>query len=244
MEETSYVLNHEISTTAEEAFKVLRANIHFCEVNKKLKSIALTSYGQGEGKSTISLHLAISMAKANMNVLYVDADMRKPLSFKQIVSSNLKGLTNYLSGQASLDEIINKTNIDGLSCITCGSKSSNPGELILGPVFTKFMEEVTQLYDIVIVDTPPLGSVIDGAIIAAHTDGTIYVIEANKVKCKNALMAKEQLKKANVNILGVVLNKVQKTDYKSYYGNYDYYGTKKPAPKNQLIKSLRKRGQP
>lgn len=187
------------------------------------------------------------MAKSGMKVLYVDADIRKPMPFKYFMSTNLKGLTNYILGQAKLEEVINKTDIEGFDFISCGVKTNNPVELISSNKFSSFVSEVRETYDMVIIDTPPLGSVIDAALIASHVDGTIIVIEANVVKCQNALRMKEQLVRANANILGVVLNKISKSEYKNYYGSYDYYNSKKKYIKkwSQLIKNLKnlKRGE-
>ncbi len=242
MPEISYVVKYDLNQTVEEAYKVLRANIQFCESNKKIRTFALTSYGPGEGKSTTSINLSISMAKAGMRVLYVDADLRKPMPFKYFMSSNLKGLTNYILGQVKLEEIINKTDIEGFSFITCGIKVNNPGELITSVKFSNFIHGLAELFDIVIIDTPPLGSVIDAAVIAAQVDGTIIVIEANAVKCQNALRMKDQLIKANANILGTVLNKINKSEYKSYYGSYDYYSSNKKYIKkwSEVIKALKR----
>jgi capsular exopolysaccharide synthesis family protein len=247
LSEISYVIKYDLNQTVEEAYNVLRANIQFCESSKKITTLAVTSYSPGEGKSTTSINLGISMAKAGMKVLYVDADIRKPMPFKYFMSTNLKGLTNYILGQAELNEIINKTDIDGFDFITCGIKTNNPVELINSDRFSNLIREVRQIYDTVIIDTPPLGSVIDAAIIAAQVDGTIIVIEANAVRCQNALRMKEQLVKANANILGAVLNKISKSEYKNYYGSYDYYNSRKKYMKkwSQLIKNLKslKRGE-
>lgn len=240
--EELYDLKYDLPETIEEAYKVLRANIQFCEVNRKINTLAITSYGPGEGKTTTSINLSISMAKMGINVLYVDADIRKPMPFKTLVSNNLKGLSNLLMGQVELGEVITKSNIEGFSFITCGVKPENPGELIASEAFGNFVNEVKNLYDMIIIDTPPLGSVIDCAIIAAKTDGAIIVIETNAVKYRNAIMIKEQLKKANVNIYGAVLNKIDKTDYKNYYGGYDYYGSKKKYAKKwfKIFKKFKK----
>jgi len=245
--EISYVVKYDLNPTVEEAYKVLRANVQFCESSRKIRTIAITSYSPGEGKSTTSINLGISMAKAGMRVLYVDADIRKPMPFKYFMSSNLKGLTNYILGQAKLEEIINKTDISGFNFITCGIKTNNPVELITSDKFSNLIRELEKLYDTVIIDTPPLGSVIDAAVIAAQVDGTIIVIETNAVKCQNALRMKEQLVKANANILGAVLNKISKSEYKNYYGSYDYYNSRKKYIKmwSRLIKNLKslKRGE-
>ncbi|WP_010251206.1 CpsD/CapB family tyrosine-protein kinase [Acetivibrio cellulolyticus] len=243
MAEICYAVKYNLTKTAEESYKVLRANIQFCGLNKKIKTIAITSYSPGEGKSTTSINLGISMANAGMKVLYVDADIRKPMPFKYFTSSNLKGLTNYILGQVKLEEIVNKSDIDGFSFITCGVKTNNPGELISSDQFTNFLHEVEKLFDLVIIDTPPLGSVIDAAVIAAQVDGTIIVIESNAIKRINMLRMKEQLQKANANILGAVLNKISKSDYKSYYGSYDYYNSQKKYLKkwSDLLKDQKRK---
>lgn len=230
MTEISKVINlkYKLNEIVEEAYKTLRANIQFCDPNNKIKSLAITSYIANEGKSTVAINLGICMAKAGMKVLYVDADLRKPASFKYLVS-NLRGLSNYLIGNVELDEIINTTDIEGFNFITCGMRSNNPGELIASDKFIDFLFEVEKLYDFVIIDTPPMGNFIDGAIVATRTSGTIIVIESNAIKWKNAVMMKEQLQKANANIIGVVLNKINKSDYKNYYGSYKYYH----SPKNK-----------
>lgn len=217
---------YELNEIVEEAYKVIRANIQFCELNNKSKTLAITSYMPNEGKSTVAINLGICMAKAGMRVLYVDADLRKPAALKYF-ASNLKGLANYLIGHANLEKIINTTDIEGFDFIICGTKPANPSELIASDRFTVFLSEVEKLYDIIIIDTPPLGTFIDGAIVATKTSGTIIVVEANAVKWKNAMMMKEQLQKANANILGVVLNKISKPDYKYYNGGYKYYHTHK-----------------
>lgn len=226
MSEITNLQLHQLSEAAEESYKVLRANIQFYQLNRKIKTITVTSYKPNEGKSTTSINLGISMAKTGLNVLYVDADLRKPLHFKFLTNQNLNGLTNYLRGQADLEDIINQTDLNGFHFVNCGININNPDELFTSERFQSFLAEIEPLYDMIILDTPPLGSVIDGALIATQTDGTILVMESNGVKCKNALMMKDQLLKANANIIGVVLNKINKNEYKNYYGSYDYY-TKK-----------------
>ena len=167
------------------------------------------------------------MAQIGLSVLYVDADLRKPMLFKEYSRKSFKGLSNLLMKQIELKDAVRSTNVPGLFVIPCGTKPTNPAELISSQTLVEFLQAVGQQYDMVIIDTPPLGSVIDSAIIAAQTDGTIIVIASNQVKGVNAQMMKNQLKKANANILGVVLNKVDKSDYKYYYGGYDYYGKHK-----------------
>lgn len=237
-----YDIKHKLNDTIDEAYKALRANILFCKSNNRIKTIAVTSHTPGEGKTTTSINLAITMGKSGMKVLYVDADLRKPMTYKTLINTSFKGLSNYLMEKAEIEEIINSTNIEGFYFVTCGVKPPNPGELICNERFSSFLKQVREDYDIIIVDTPPLGSVIDSAVIAAQTDGTVIVIKPNTVKRRNILMMKDQLVKANANIIGVVLNKVDIVDYKSYYCGYDYYGSKKKYKKKSLRGKLLKRG--
>jgi capsular exopolysaccharide synthesis family protein len=242
MTEVKYEPEFKINESLEEAFKVLSANIHFCDPENKLKTIAITSYSSGDGKTCISTNLAYTLAKSGVKVLFVDADLRKPMLFKKLISKDFKGLSNFLLGSSSLEQIINKTQIESFHFVSCGIKTLSPGELIISPRLGDFLQKVKEIYDFVIIDTPPLGSVIDGALIASQTDAAIIVLSQNKTKCYNAVMMKEQLERANANILGAVFNKVHKMDFRNYYGGYDYIKTRKKYSRKFLkeIKNAKK----
>jgi len=243
MAKTTYNIREKLNTPSEEAYKILRSNIQFCSSDRKIRSIAICSYGSGEGKTTVAINLSISLARAGMKVLFVDADMRKPMIVKHLGSNNSSGLSNLLSGFASFDDIICNTNIDNFNLIACGPKSPNPAELIASERFGRFLEEAHNKYDMVIIDTPPLGGVIDCAVIAAQTDGVLMVIESKAVDYRCALSVKEQLDKANARILGVVLNKVDRLYYKNYYSCYGYYRAnrinKKWVRKNMQVEKVK-----
>lgn len=231
-----------LNNPAEEAYSALRTNLKFYGLDKAIKTIAVTSYSPNEGKTTTCINLSISMVKSDMKVLYVDADLRKPMLMKNLGSNDFEGLSNYLSGHTDIKEIIHSTDIHGFYYVPCGAKPFNPVELLNTERFDDFLKVVQQHFDMIVIDTPPLGSVIDCSIIAAKTDGILIVIKPNTVKYKNALMLKEQLEKSNARILGVVLNGVNKRVYKDYYSNYDYYGSKKKYAKvwlKNLIRSKR-----
>jgi len=231
-------LEFSLNEPAEEAFRTLRTNIQFCNTDKILKTICLTSCIPNEGKSVTSLNLAMSMAKAGKRVVHIDADMRKPRQYKDVSVKFNPGLSNYLSCMAELDEIISETNIDNLQLILCGPKPPNPTELLGTSRFGELLGALRERYDYVIVDTPPLGSMIDAAIIAAVTDGTILLIEYNTIDYNKALKVKEQLEKANARILGVVLNKIPKREYDDYYyydQNYYYRKSRRSRKKEKDI---------
>lgn len=206
-----------------EAFKTLRSNIEFSGNN--LKVIMFTSCTPNEGKSSVSMEVAKAFADAGYRTLLIDADMRKSVLVGRYKTGAVKkGLSQNLIGKAKATETICVTDVDNLYVIFAGPVPPNPSELLGGTTFTSLLEAVKVVFDIIIVDTPPLGSVIDAAVVAKQCDGTILVVENNAVSYKFAQRVKEQLDVADAKILGVVLNKVN-MDSKGYYGHYGkYYG--------------------
>lgn len=211
-----------LCTAAEEAYNVLRSNIQFCEFSRKIKSLVITSCIQGEGKTTTAFNLAVSMTKIGYKILLVDADLRKSAIANHFGSAHTPGLSNLISEQVNFENAIYNTNVEGLSFMPSGDKPPNPVELINTTNFDDFILKAEDRFNMVIFDTPPLASVIDSAILASKTDGILLVIKPGSVDYKMGMRVKEQLEKANARIIGVVLNKVKKRDYR-YYCNYNYY---------------------
>lgn len=209
---------------ANEAFKTLRSNILFS--GKDIKVLTLTSSTPNEGKTSVSFQLAGSFAAAGNRVLFVDADIRKSvIAGRYKVDGNVFGLTHYMTGQKELMEVICQTDIENMDIILAGPVSPNPTELLGGSLFEKLLETQRENYDYIIVDAPPLGSVIDAALIARYVDGAIIVVESGIISYKMLQRVKDQLEKSECRILGVVLNKVD-MEHDAYYGNYygKYYG--------------------
>lgn len=206
----------------EEAYKALRSNIIFSGAD--IKVIGLTSCQADEGKSSVSLNLAVSMAALGKKVIFLDADLRKSVLLGRYrINRPIKGLTHYLSGLNSHEDIIYNTNVENLHIIFSGQTPPNPSELLDSKSFTALINYLRSEYDYIFMDTPPLGIVIDAAVAAKNCDGMIMVIEHNQVSYKFAQSVKEQLEKTDTKILGVVLNKIDTTKA-GYYGNYGVYG--------------------
>ena len=162
-----------------------------------------------------------SLAESGKRVLFIDCDLRKSAIVGRCqVSQSVKGLSHYLSGQSSFADIVYSTNIHNFHIIFAGPVPPNPAELLGTNNFKVAMDKLKTVYDYIIVDTPPLGSVIDGAVIANECDGSIVVISANEVSRRFAKKVIEQLKRTNCPILGVILNKVDTKNgsYGKYYG--------------------------
>lgn len=209
----------------EEAIKTLRTNIQFAGMD--IKTITVTSCYPNEGKSDIAFQLAKEIGNMNKKVLFVDADIRKSgMMNRYQVKSRVSGLTQYLSGQVGRNEIFYNTNFPNLDIIFAGPMAPNPSELLEQASFEALMEFERSFYDYVIVDTPPIGNLIDAAVVAKQCDGAILVIESGAVSRRVAEKAKEQLEKSGCRVLGAVLNKVDMrrdryySRYSSKYSNY------------------------
>lgn len=207
-----------------ESFKSLRTNIQFCGNN--LKCIALTSCMPNEGKSIVSVELALSFADIGKKVLLIDADMRKSIMHTRYNFQPLcDGLSQYLTGQADIRDIICETQNDNLFIIPCGLFPPNPVELLAGENFKNLISTLREQYDYIIIDTPPLGAVIDAAVISTVCDGVALVIALDKVSRKIALDVKNQLERSNCKILGVIANYTE-SENKRYTSSYDRYSHK------------------
>lgn len=229
----------------EENYNSIRTNIQFS--GRNLKVIALTSAQPGEGKSTTSVNLAISFARAGFRTLLIDADTRNSVmsgTFKS--QERYDGLTSYLSGNAELSDVICDTTVDNLMVIPAGKIPPNPTSLIQNDNYERMIETVRGLYDYVIIDTPPLGLVIDAAILAHHSDASLLVTKAGEDRRRTVAKLKEQLEQSGSVFLGVILNKydIHLDKYGSYgsysgYGSYGNYG--KSEEKTKVGRGKRKK---
>lgn len=217
----------ELGFRAKEAFKTLRTNIEFS--GEAVKVIALTSATPNEGKSTVSYELARTFAQTGKKTLLIDADLRKSvMRAKQKKGSVRSGLTNYLVGKCPLDDILCRTNETNFYVIFAGPVPPNPSELLGSARFKKMVTGLRSVFDVIILDTPPIGSVIDAAIISKNCDGVAVVMSQGEISYQFAQKVREQLEAADAKVLGVILNKVDMSErsgygkyYGKYYGNYE-----------------------
>ena len=213
----------------EEYYNALCTNIQLS--GDKLKVISVTSVNPGEGKSTTSINIAWSFARAGYKTLLIDGDIRNSVMSGVFKSrEKITGLTEFLSGTTDLSHGLCDTNIENLFVVQSGSVSPNPTALLRSKNFNDMIETLRKYFDYIIVDTAPIGFVIDAAIITQKCDASILVVEAGGAKRREVQKAKSQLDQTGKPFLGVVLNKfnVQREKYGSYggYGSYGNYGKK------------------
>ena len=207
----------------EEYYNALCTNIQLS--GDKLKVISVTSVNPGEGKSTTSINIALSFARAGYKTLLIDGDIRNSVMSGVFKSrEKITGLTEFLSGTTDLSHGLCDTNIENLFVVQSGSVSPNPAALLQSKNFNDMIETLRKYFDYIIVDTAPIGIVIDAAIIVQKCDASILVAEAGVAKRREVQKAKSQLEHTGKPFLGVVLNKFDVQ--REIYGSYGNYGKK------------------
>ncbi|WP_019026759.1 polysaccharide biosynthesis tyrosine autokinase [Colwellia piezophila] len=207
-----------------EALRSLRTSLHFAMIEAKNNVIAISGPSPGVGKSFISANLGAVLAQSGQKVLIIDADMRKGYLQKQFGLVWENGLSDYLSGQQSLEQVTKKTNVEGLSIITRGQVPPNPSELLMRARFSDLIAEIKTQYDIILIDTPPILAVTDPAIVGGHAGTTLLVTRFGQNTVKEIDYARQRFEQNGIDVKGVVFNGVVKKSSNAYgyYGYYNY----------------------
>lgn len=219
------ISHHHPKSPIAEAFRMLRTNLHYADIDRKIRKIMVTSAGPGEGKSHIISNLGVTLAQAGQKVLIIDADLRRPDQHKIFQLKKEWGLTRLLQQDLPLKQAVQRFAGTGLEVLTSGPIPPNPSEMLGSQRMRDFMDSI-EGYDLVLVDTPPVLVVTDAQIIADLVDGVILVIDSGQVTIPLAQKGKETLEKARAQILGVVLNNIKPSAEDYYY--YYYYGEDRP----------------
>lgn len=217
-----------------EDYRTVRTSILLSSAERRPKAIVFTSPLIQEGKTATTVNMAVSFAQLEERVILIDSDLRKPRLHRLFKVRNINGLTGYLTGKIPLKDIINKTFIENIWLIPSGPIPPNPAELLNSRKMKDLIEEVSQVFDVVLMDSPPILAVIDAVIISSFADGAIMVVRGGKTRRKPFLTAVEELRRARANILGVVFNAADLSKegayYSKYYRYYKYraYGVEEP----------------
>lgn len=206
------------------AAKTLVANIRFASVDTPVKSIVVTSSVPNEGKTTVSHNLAVAIASGGKRCLLVECDMRRR-SMADVIGAHARyGIYAVLSGQVELADAVVSTGQTNLSFLASEPHIPNPADLLSSRRFRHLASELEKLYDYVIFDTPPVGTFVDAAVLASIADATVLVVRDHYTKRAEVVAAYEQLKKADANLIGVVLNGCESESSEYYYAYYNKDG--------------------
>lgn len=222
-----------------EAFRTVRTNISFSDIDNEITTILFTSTKQNEGKSTVIANIAYSFSKLeNSKVLLMDLDLRNPTVHKMFHVSNSYGLMDNLKNDRPLEKCIHKIE-ENIHVLSTGTMPPNPSEVLSSKRMASFLKYIKEQYDYIFIDSPPVGVVSDAAIISKIVDGVMYVVGANETDLNHAQVAIDNLKKANANIIGSVLNKYEMNQ--SSYSYYGYYYEQDDAHKGRSSKHQKKK---
>lgn len=222
-----------------EAFRTVRTNISFSDVDNEIQTILFTSTKQSEGKSTVISNVAYSFSKLeNCKVLLMDLDLRNPSVHKMFGVSNTYGLMDNLKNDRPLEKCIHKIE-ENIHVLPTGAIPPNPTETLSSKKMAKFLKDIKAHYDYIFIDAPPVGVVSDATIISSNVDGVMYVVGAKEADLSHAQVAIDNLKKADANIIGSVLNKYEMNQ--SSYSYYGYYYEQDEALGSRKARNKRKK---
>jgi tyrosine-protein kinase Etk/Wzc len=220
----SYLLSiNDPADLATEAMRSLRTSLHFAMIEAKNNILMITGPSPAVGKSFVTTNLAAVIAQSGKKVLLVDADMRKGYLHKVMRCQGEKGLSDILSGRITLFDAIQKTQLNNLHVITHGQLPPNPSELLMHENFSRFVKEISGMYDLVIFDTPPILAVTDAALVGSQAGTTLMVTRYGLNGIKEIEFAKRRLEQNGLMVKGVIFNAVvRKASTYSEYGYYQY----------------------
>lgn len=216
---------------AAEAFRRLRTNLQFLNVDNPPRVFVVTSSVASEGKSESTINIALALAEAGHRVVVIEADLRRPRVVNYLAMPDKVGLTNVLSGQAKFEDVVQETRYAGVDLLACGPLPPNPSELLASETSRRLFGQVRNIYDYVIVDSSPLLPVTDAAVLARITDGALLVVRSYRTTTDQIGQAVDNLRKADAYLLGVVLvaDKPTKKGTAEYYDSY-YYSSRASTP--------------
>jgi capsular exopolysaccharide synthesis family protein len=226
-----------------EAFRVLRTNMQYVEVDEDQKVIVLTSSLPGEGKSTVAVNLAITLSLANERVALIECDLRRPLIADRLRLDDAVGTTSVLIGKVGLHDALQEYGDSGLRVLACGPIPPNPSELLQSHAMERLLTDLRSEFDVVILDAPPLLPVTDAALLATQADGAVVVTRHGTTTRDQLTHAIERLDSVDATVLGVVVNMAPQRKVGSAYGyGYGYgYGIEDVGSTKRSVREAKER---
>jgi capsular exopolysaccharide synthesis family protein len=217
------VHSHPRSSVAE-CCRTIRTNLAFMSPDKPLKTFVVTSPNPTEGKSTVAISLAVTFAQSGRRTLLADTDLRRPRVHRAFKIPSLVGATSVLAGESKLEDAFHETVVEGLYVLPCGPIPPNPSELLHSGAFSRLLKEMSEHFDVVVLDSPPVGVVIDAAILGPQVDGAIMVAKSGRTSRDALSHSLRQMRDVGSNMLGCVLNDIDLSRHSDYGGYYYYRG--------------------
>ncbi|GBD93616.1 tyrosine-protein kinase YwqD [bacterium BMS3Abin05] len=205
-----------------EAYRALRTKIMFSKSMGRIKTVVVTSFSPGDGKSFTCSNLAITLAQHKTNVLLVDADLRRGVLHNTFSVSKEPGVSNYLMGVVNFNEIVQETNVPNLYLASCGAMVPNPSELLGSMRLKRFIDEAKRRFDFIMFDTPPLNAATDSVVLGTQVDGLLIITRAEVTNRNVAKQKLDLFENVPVNIIGVVLNGAIQDMAHEGYSYYHY----------------------
>lgn len=222
---------HQVS----ESYRMLRTNLHYLNINKRYKTIVVTSSNPGEGKTTTLANLALTISQTGKRVLIVECDLRKPRVHKMFNVSNTKGIVNVIVERVPVQDVIQKVKeLPNMEIMTAGPIPPDSTELLESKVMKELIVNLRETYDTILFDTPPICSVTDAAILSSQVDGVILVVASGETNIESVRLARKLLDKIHANILGVVLSKADMSKNSKYYYQYYQYDNQTEIKKRSM----------
>jgi receptor protein-tyrosine kinase len=225
-----------------EAFRLLRTNLQFLNLDTRPRSLVITSAVPSEGKTSTAINLAIALAQTGQRILLIDGDLRRPKAASVLGLERSVGLTTVLVGRSDLHESIQKHTASGIYFLASGPIPPNPTEVLQSHAAQSLFDRLNQMFDMVIIDAPPLLPVSDAAIIARDVDGAILVVRHGKTTTDQLVQARLRLTQIDANLFGVAVNMTPRRNAGRYGYSYGYgysYEPKKPEPKKAEPKRVK-----
>ncbi|HEX2204647.1 MAG TPA: polysaccharide biosynthesis tyrosine autokinase [Longimicrobium sp.] len=218
---TALITASDLHSAASQAYRKLRTHLIFSAAGAPMRTLAVTSPAASEGKSTVSANLAVTFAQQHMRVLLIDGDLRRSRLHGVFGTPRLPGLTEVLTAQSPLDEAVRPTQVEGLSLLPAGALVPNVSELLGGAAMRDLLARLSEAFDVVIVDTPPVQAAADAEILGMQTDAVLMVVRAGQTERQSAQYAVQQLRAIGARLVGAVLN--DPDERVPGYGRYAYY---------------------
>lgn len=219
-----YMIDNQIMS---DAFDRTVAEIHIMKQQNGYETFLITGCEPGVGTTTIAINLATTLSSAGWKTLLIDADMRKRFVDKRLTENTSLGLSNYLLQNVDLNQVVLHTNIDNLSYVSSGDNVGNTISMICSIKMNSMLHKFKKQYDYVIIDMPAMTAAIDASVMATLVDGVVLVTARGKATKHHIAEAVDQLDKVSANVLGIIVNRVDKDEYKRVMRDYDYFKNRK-----------------